>query len=111
MAHASHRRRKDVTSSSDAGKAFLTLESTVSVSVSGRFYHRRKYKINDTGTSSKYGMSDGTATEPVWTTQTRTEYARRMHVVRTILYIAIARTTANTLLHGANTLLVTGHTF
>ena len=59
----------------------------------------------------KYGMSDGTATEPVWTPQTRNEYARRMHVVRTTLFIAIARTTANTLLHGANTLLVTGHTF
>ena len=37
--------------------------------------------------------------------------ARRMHVVRTTLSIAIARTTANTLLHGANTLLMTGHTF
>ena len=59
----------------------------------------------------KYGMSDGTATEPVWTSQTRTEYARRMHVVSTTLSIAIARTTANTLLHGANTLSVTGHTF
>ena len=56
-------------------------------------------------------MSDGTATEPVWTPQTRTKYARRIHVVHTILSIAIARTTANTLLHGANTLLVTGHTF
>ena len=59
----------------------------------------------------KYGISDGTATEPVWTPQTRTEYASRMHVVCTTLSIAIARTTANTLLHGANTLLVTGHTF
>ena len=37
--------------------------------------------------------------------------ARRMHVVRSTLSIAIVRTTANTLLHGANTLLVTGHTF
>ena len=50
-------------------------------------------------------MSEGTATEPVWTPQTRTEYVRRMHVVRTTLSmigvsIAIARTTANTLLHG-----------
>ena len=60
---------------------------------------------------NKYGMSNGTATEPVWTPQTRTEYARRMHVVRTALSIAIARTTGNTLLHGANTLPVTGHTF
>ena len=34
-----------------------------------------------------------------------------MHVVRTTLSIANARTTSNTLLHGANTLLVTGHTF
>ena len=59
----------------------------------------------------KYGMSDGTATEPVWTPQMRTEYARRMHVVRTTLSIVIARTTANTLLHGVNTLLVTGQTF
>ena len=58
----------------------------------------------------KYGMSDGTATEPVWTTQTRTEYVRRMHVVRTTLSIAIARTTANTLLYGATTLLVADHT-
>ena len=33
----------------------------------------------------KYGMSDGTATEPVWTSQTRTEYARRIHVVCTTL--------------------------
>ena len=56
-------------------------------------------------------MSDGTATEPVWTPQARTEYARRMHVVSTTLSIAIARTTANPLLHGANTLLVTGQTF
>ena len=55
----------------------------------------------------KYGMSDGTATEPVWTPQTRTEYARRMHVICSTLSISIARTTANTLLHGANTLLVT----
>ena len=59
----------------------------------------------------KYGMSNGTATESVWTPQTRTEYARGMHVDCTTLSIAIARTTANTLLHGANTLLVTGHTF
>ena len=59
----------------------------------------------------KYGMPVGTANEPVWTPQTRTEYARRMHVVCTTLSIAIARTTANTLLHGANTLLMTGHTF
>ena len=59
----------------------------------------------------KYGMSDGTATEPVWTSQTRAEYARRIHVVCTTLSIAIARTTANTLLHGSNTLSVTGHTF
>ena len=41
----------------------------------------------------------------------RPEYARRIHVVCTTLSIAIARTTDNTLLHGANTLLVTGHTF
>ena len=33
------------------------------------------------------------------------------HAVRTNLSIAIARTTANTLFHWANTLLVTGHTF
>ena len=59
----------------------------------------------------KYGMSNGTATEHVWTSQTITEYARRMHVVRTVLSIAIARTTANTLLYGATTLLVAGHTF
>ena len=63
----------------------------------------------------KYNISDGTATEPVWTPQTRTEYDRRMHVVCstvcTTLSIAIARTTANTLLHGANTLLMTGYTF
>ena len=59
----------------------------------------------------KYGMSDGTATESVWTSQTRTEYARRIHVVCTTLSIANARTTANTLLHGANTLSVTGRTF
>ena len=39
-------------------------------------------------------MSDETATEPVWTPQTRTEYARRMHVVRTTLSIAVVRTTA-----------------
>ena len=54
----------------------------------------------------KYGMSAGTATEPAWTLQARTEYASRMHVVRTI-----ARTTANTLLYGATTLLAAGHTF
>ena len=42
-------------------------------------------------------LSDGTATEPLWTPQTRTEYARRMHVVCSTLSIAIARTTANTL--------------
>ena len=59
----------------------------------------------------KYGMSDGTANEPAWAPQARTEYGRRMHVVRTTLSIAVARTTANTLLHGANTLSVTGHTF
>ncbi len=58
----------------------------------------------------KYGMSTGTATEPVWTSQTRQEYARRMHVARTTISIAIARTTAITLLQGANTLTVTGHT-
>ena len=43
--------------------------------------------------------------------QARTEYARRMHVVRTTLFIAIVRTTANTLFYGATTLLVAGHTF
>ena len=59
----------------------------------------------------KYGMSDGTATKPTWTSQARSEYTRRMHHVRITLSIAIARTSANTLLHGANTLLVTGHTF
>ena len=32
-------------------------------------------------------------------------------LIHTTLSIVIARTTANTLLHGANTLLVTGHTF
>ena len=41
----------------------------------------------------KYGMSDRTAIEPVWTSQTRTEYARRIHVVCTTLSISIARTT------------------
>ena len=41
----------------------------------------------------KYGISDGTATEPAWTPQARTEYARRMHVVRTTLSIAIATLT------------------
>ena len=55
-------------------------------------------------------MSTGTATEPVWTSQTRQEYARRMRVARTTISIAIARTTAITLLQGANTLTVTGHT-
>ena len=54
-------------------------------------------------------MSDWTATEPAWTPQARTEHARRMHVIHTTISIVIARTTANTLLHGANTLLVTGH--
>ena len=56
-------------------------------------------------------MSDGDAYKPVWTRETRTEYAHRVHVVRTTLSVAIARTTANTLLHGANTLSVTGHAF
>ena len=55
-------------------------------------------------------MSTGTAFEPVWTSQNRQEYARRMHVARTTISIAIARTTAITLLQGANTLTVTGHT-
>ena len=56
-------------------------------------------------------MSTGSATEPFWT---RLEYARRMHVARTTIFIAIARTTAITLIQGANsaanTLTVTGHT-
>jgi len=56
----------------------------------------------------KWGMSTGTATEPVWNLQTRTEYARRMHVARTTISIAIARTIANTLLHGAKSLTLTG---
>ena len=55
-------------------------------------------------------VTTGTATDPVWTSQTRQEYARRMHVARTTISIAIARTTAITLLQGANMLTVTGHT-
>ena len=78
--------------------------SHLRVSIRRNFHVPRVFKL-------LYSMSDGTATEPVWTLQMRTEYARRMHVVRTTLSIAIARTTANTLLHKANTLLVTGHTF
>ena len=59
----------------------------------------------------QYGMSDGTASEPAWMPQARTGYARRMHVVRTTLSIAIARTTANTLFYGATKLLAAFHTF
>ena len=56
-------------------------------------------------------MSDGTVTEPAWMSQARTEYARRVRVVRTTLSIDIACITANTLLYGATTLLAAGHTF
>ena len=58
----------------------------------------------------KYGMSTGAATEPIWTSESRAEYARRMHEARTTISIAIARTTAITLLMGASTLTVTGNT-
>ena len=63
----------------------------------------------------KYGMSDGISdgavTEPACTPQARSVYTRRMHAFRTTLSIAIARTTANTLLYGVTTLLVAGHNF
>ena len=55
----------------------------------------------------KYGLSDGTAFDPVWTRQTRTEYVQSTHVVRTTLSI----TTTNALLYGVNTLLVADLTF
>ena len=55
-------------------------------------------------------MSTGAATEPIWTSESRAEYARRMHEARTTISIAIARTTAITLLMGASTLTVTGNT-
>ncbi len=51
----------------------------------------------------KYGMSTGTALG-LLLNQTRSDYARRMHVARTTISIAIARTsgtTAITLLQGA----------
>jgi len=57
----------------------------------------------------KYGMSTGPATEPVWTRESKIEYAARVRWACSTIAIAVARTVANTLLHGATTLTERGH--
>jgi hypothetical protein len=58
---------------------------------------------------TKYGMSTGSASEPAWTRETKIEYAARVRWACSTIAIAVSRTAANTLLHGATTLTERGH--
>lgn len=56
----------------------------------------------------KNGLSDDPSKELVWTAQNRAIYADRVFEARSILSVALARTTAISLLAGATTLTSTG---
>ena len=54
-------------------------------------------------------MATGSAMEPAWTRESKIEYAARVRWACSTIAIAVARTVANTLLHGATTLTERGH--
>ncbi len=56
----------------------------------------------------KDGLSDSPGKELIWTAQNRAVYADRVFEARSILSVALARTTAISLIEGATTLTSTG---